>query len=327
MLFRSLWFQQVTLDQGKPSQRDVEVRPDGVTDNHVLDVKHIDGAAKSKTYYYDDQLKGQRELAGQTPRADGSNPKRLGVILSSESVEVAPSGPLARDADVFHRNPKTGEWQVWDRLANGKKGGWVKSSVEEVSQFVGKSANELTLEHQSFKPQDRPGELGHDGLLDAARLHQELERTSQLIDDHVKAQPDSPQKQRAMELLAHIETLEFNTPRDEALFYSGRYQDKSNHERALEYLGQNPNAVAVDKTPGGEFLLSQGDLYAELGPQLADAVWMKASQMYAKNASGKVTLFVQGASPERVFYKVEKPILECCPEVDQNHLKHSLEVR
>ncbi len=322
---RKIVQEEVTLDKGQLSERDVEVRPDGVTENHMLDVKHIDADAKIKTYYYDDQLKGQKQLADQTPRVDGTDSKRLGVILSSESPNVAPSGPLARNADVFLRNPRTGEWSAWDPQANSKKGGWVKVSPEDVAQTVGKSTNELTLESQSFKPQEQPGELGHDGMLDAVKFQQEIERTSQLIDQKLAASPDSPQKQRALALLAQIEKLDFVTPRDEAIFYSGRYQDKSNHERAMEYLGQNPNAKAVDKTLGGEFLLAQGNLYEVLGPELADAVWMKASQMYAKNTSGKVTLFVQGASPERVFHKIEKPILECCPEVDQVHLRRLLE--
>jgi hypothetical protein len=98
---------------------------------------------------------------------------------------------------------------------------------------------------------------------------------------------------------------DFRTPKDRSVFYSG----PGNRGKAL-HAAKN-GGVPIDATPGGK-ALNDEKLYGEFAPvaqEEADAIWSEASEKFAKAASGDVTAFVHGASPDRVFAQTELPIL------------------
>jgi hypothetical protein len=102
-------------------------------------------------------------------------------------------------------------------------------------------------------------------------------------------------------------TGDFSTPPNKSVFYSG----PGNRDRAMASGG-----VPIDKTPGGKELNDE-NLYGKFNPlrNEADQYWTEASQRFAKGASGDVTAFVRGASPDRVFAQTELPALLSNPNV------------
>ncbi|MBG0809498.1 hypothetical protein IY145_08910 [Methylosinus sp. H3A] len=95
------------------------------------------------------------------------------------------------------------------------------------------------------------------------------------------------------------------TPKDKAVFYSG----EGNRKKAL--AAAERGSVPIDKTECGRALEAE-NLYSEaneLRNRTADGYWTRASQRFAENASGDVTAYVHGASPDRVFAQTELPVL------------------
>lgn len=98
---------------------------------------------------------------------------------------------------------------------------------------------------------------------------------------------------------------DFATPKDRAVFYSG----PGNRNRAL-HTAQN-GGVPIDATPGGTALNGE-NLYGEFSGftnKEADMIWSQASEKFANGASGNITAFVRGASPDRLFGATELPLL------------------
>jgi hypothetical protein len=63
---------------------------------------------------------------------------------SSDLSTARPSGDLAkqRGTTLFHQDSKTKEWSAWDRDADNKKGGWVSTSHEDVTSYLGGKMSE-----------------------------------------------------------------------------------------------------------------------------------------------------------------------------------------
>lgn len=104
--------------------------------------------------------------------------------------------------------------------------------------------------------------------------------------------------------MRQVENLNFSTGRNQAVFYSG----PGNRARALSFADRT-GAMPIDRTPGGQFLESL-KLYDNLPAAQADAIWSRASQIYAGGAQGRINLFINGARPDRVFNMVERPLLD-----------------
>jgi hypothetical protein len=104
-----------------------------------------------------------------------------------------------------------------------------------------------------------------------------------------------------------VDVIDVSTPPDKAVFYSG----PGNYGKARAFA-QQTGKMTIDDTVGGQWLLGQ-KLYSAksvLTDSQRNAVWGKISCKYAGMASGKVEVFVKGASVERIFYKVEYPVLK-----------------
>jgi RHS repeat-associated protein len=103
--------------------------------------------------------------------------------------------------------------------------------------------------------------------------------------------------------LAKVDSLNFTTPKDSALFYSG----PGNRAFAMQ-LADDTGRFTIDSTPGGQYLNSL-KLYDTLPQAQADAIWTKASQAYVNGASGEVNAYINGASLNRVYFSTELPAL------------------
>jgi hypothetical protein len=111
------------------------VRPDGIGETHVVDVKAI--SKGEDTVDFTKQLVAEKEAAQKLLTATGE-PRKLGVVISSESrVGVGPSRPLANNATVFHRNSVTGQWSRWDTKLNNGAGGWFSTTKAEAAAVLG----------------------------------------------------------------------------------------------------------------------------------------------------------------------------------------------
>lgn len=121
----------VRYDSNKVSPGEIiATRPDGVSEKYWVDVK----ATEQDTIYYTGQLITQKEGAGKE-----IPPKKLAVVITNDNPDgVRPSGPLAENALVLHRDNKTGKWRAWDARLNDGEGGWSATITrEQVATLLG----------------------------------------------------------------------------------------------------------------------------------------------------------------------------------------------
>lgn len=106
-------------------------------------------------------------------------------------------------------------------------------------------------------------------------------------------------------------SLDFSTPRDGAVFWSG-----NNMQRAQDWATANGKST-VEMTPGGRYL-NDLDLFGKgspLTPQQAGEIWDIASNKFSNQASGDVNVFSTGAKKMnawgnmRTWWRVELPNL------------------
>ena len=69
-------------------------------------------------------------------------------------------------------------------------------------------------------------------------------------------------------------------------------------------------------TQGGQYLDSL-NLFKKYPYQQAVIPWSRLSENFARDASGSVSAFVQGARPTSIFTTVEQPILLSNPNVTE----------
>lgn len=286
-----------------------------------------------------------------TPRAPGESqpPHQAGATTSQPRVpdrdtppprgtadtqpEVMSPGAAGKDAPGHKPQPEAGpsdKTRTPDQAPDPKAEVAAKRAAKKAENEGGNSAKSIEsssasgdLSERGYKPQ--PGERSttrqewkNQNRLERIResrlrVEQELNARMQTRIDQI---PDGAQKKRMLDLLRQVDELDFSTRPDQASVYSGRVGDVSNRDLALEHMERGGDAI--DGTPGGKWLESQ-DLYTVFKPdyELADLVWMKASMKYARGAQGDIHTFVDGASPERVFHTVEKPLLQSNADVER----------
>lgn len=115
-----------------------------------------------------------------------------------------------------------------------------------------------------------------------------------------------------------IATLDFGTPRNGAVFWTGYRQ--GNQGVAMQWAKAN-GKFTIEMTPGGKRLNSL-DLFAPNSPfsrAEATELWNATSARFARGASGHVTAFTRGTSvnPNTAFYGVELPVLRANPNVSR----------
>jgi len=112
--------------------------------------------------------------------------------------------------------------------------------------------------------------------------------------------------------------LDFSSPRDGAVFWSGpRMKD------AQAWATANPGKMTLEQTAGGQVLdrMKLFDPGSGLTGAQAAEVWDAASLRFAKEASGEVSVFSTGAKRMnnwgnlRTWWRVERPALKTNPKV------------
>ncbi len=109
-------------------------------------------------------------------------------------------------------------------------------------------------------------------------------------------------------LLKEVDDLDFSTPKDGAVFWSGpgRMSD------AQRWAKLN-DKFTLELTPGGKYL-DDLKLFDNIDGGQAAQIWDIASKRFAKEASGSVNVFSTGTSKYgqwglRTWWKIEKPAL------------------
>jgi hypothetical protein len=102
-------------------------------------------------------------------------------------------------------------------------------------------------------------------------------------------------------MMAKVDTLDFNTPVNKAVFYSGPGQGA----RATSFAGRT-GGMTIEMTPGGQFLTENLGAFTRAEQ---NAIWQRASVPFAEGASGRINAFIRGADPTRTFRTIEEPII------------------
>ena len=109
--------------------------------------------------------------------------------------------------------------------------------------------------------------------------------------------------------LNKVGTLDFSTPANGAVFYSGPGQGAS-----AAAFAERTGAMTIEMTPGGQQLMTD-PVFQSLSPGQQYQVWQAASTPFAQGASGSVNAFINGASATGTFRTIEEPILILNPNV------------
>jgi RHS repeat-associated protein len=103
--------------------------------------------------------------------------------------------------------------------------------------------------------------------------------------------------------LNKVGTLDFSTPANGAVFYSGPGQGA----RAAAFA-ERTGGMTIEMTPGGQQLMAD-PAFQSLSQAQQDLIWQNASSPFAQGASGEINAFIRGANPSRTFRTIEEPIL------------------
>jgi len=112
-------------------------------------------------------------------------------------------------------------------------------------------------------------------------------------------------------MLQKVDTLDFSTPRNGAVFYSGPGQEA----RAMAYAQKIPGRMTIEMTPGGKYLSANIGRFTRAQQ---DLIWQRASTPFAKGASGRINAFIKGADPARTFRTIEEDILDESSDVTRS---------
>lgn len=121
------------------------------------------------------------------------------------------------------------------------------------------------------------------------------------------AKPHAPSNAFAA-MMQKVDALDFSTPPNKAVFYSGPGQGA----RAAAFAEQT-GSMTIEMTPGGRALAAD-PVFKSLSPAEQYQVWQKASKPFAEGASGETNAFVKGARENGTFRTIEEPILKSNPK-------------
>ena len=108
-------------------------------------------------------------------------------------------------------------------------------------------------------------------------------------------------------MLQKVDTLNFSTPRNGAVFYSGPGQGA----RATAFA-ERTGGMTIEMTPGGRYLSENLSGFTRAQQ---DLIWQRASTPFAEGASGRINAFIKGADPSRTFRTIEEPLLDLNSDV------------
>jgi RHS repeat-associated protein len=109
--------------------------------------------------------------------------------------------------------------------------------------------------------------------------------------------------------LNKVGTLDFSTPPNGAVFYSGAGQGA----KAAAFAEQS-GGMTIEMTQGGQDLMAD-PVFQTLSPGQQYQIWQAASTPFAQGASGSINAFINGARTTGTFRTIEEPILNVNPNV------------
>ena len=110
-------------------------------------------------------------------------------------------------------------------------------------------------------------------------------------------------------MLDRVSTLDFRTPPNKAIFYSGPGQGV----RATAFA-ERIGGMTIEMTSGGRALAADA-LFQSLSTTEQFLVWQRASRPFAEGACGQINAFIRGARPDRTFRSIEEPLLNANPNI------------
>ncbi|WP_240651729.1 hypothetical protein [Serratia microhaemolytica] len=122
-----------------------------------------------------------------------------------------------------------------------------------------------------------------------------------------------PAEQRLKYIKNVVEQLNVKTPKNSAVFYSGR-----GARAEAELFAKNNGKMTLESTPGGKWLdnLKLFDKGVNgIEAEHAYPLWERLSQRYAQEASGTAVGILNNPRPASIFNTVEFPALKLNPEI------------
>jgi hypothetical protein len=113
-----------------------------------------------------------------------------------------------------------------------------------------------------------------------------------------------------------IDSFDFSTPMDKAVFYSGPGQGA----RATTFA-KATGGMTIEMTPGGQAMMAD-PLFQSLSPTEQFRSWQQASTPFAAGASGTINAFIKGARNDRTFRTIEEPLIDANQNINQQILHY-----
>jgi hypothetical protein len=110
-------------------------------------------------------------------------------------------------------------------------------------------------------------------------------------------------------MMGKVARLDFGTPANKAIFYSGPGQAG----RAAAFA-ERTGGMTIEMTSGGRALATD-PVFQSLSRAQQNLIWQRASVPFAEGASGRINAFIRGANSERTFRSIEETILNQNPNV------------
>lgn len=110
-------------------------------------------------------------------------------------------------------------------------------------------------------------------------------------------------------MMAKVDMLDFSTPANKAIFYSGPGQGL----RATAFA-ERTGGMTIEMTTGGRALAADS-VFRSLAPAEQFRIWQSASTPFANGASGRINVFIRSARADRTFRTIEEPLLNANPNV------------
>lgn len=113
----------------------------------------------------------------------------------------------------------------------------------------------------------------------------------------------------AIHYIKTSEKVDVSSRPDRAVFYSGgkeiRFKGENhgeNRKKAEDFCAKHPEYTTLEKTPFGQYLENNKvELRKVFGKEGVNKIWAATSERYAREASGKITAFVEEAKHDKIF--------------------------
>src|SRR3989442_6814870 len=110
-------------------------------------------------------------------------------------------------------------------------------------------------------------------------------------------------------MMRRVDALDFSTPANKAVFYSGPGQGAR-----VTAFAERTGGMTIEMTAGGRALAAD-PLFQSLSAAQQFQIWQRAWTPFAECALRGINAFIRSARPDRTFRTIEEPILNANPNV------------